>query len=455
MVRLAAAILLAVACWGPLWPAHGAQLHVGPDGEYATIGAALGAARAGDTLLIAPGEYAESLVLRTPVKLLGDGWPRLTGTGAGDTVLVIADDVEISGLMISGSGFDMMHSDAGVKIHGARAYVHGNRLLDNQFGVYLGHCERAVIEGNTIVGRKEQELGSRGAGIHFYLSNNNIVRGNDVSYVRDGVYFDHADHNRVEDNQFHDLRYGVHYMYCGPNEFYRNVFTRNVAGAAIMYTENVIFSDNQIVSNRNGYNAFGLLFQACHNCIAERNVIVNNTTGIFLEGSRHNRIEHNLVAYNDVGVVLYGSSPDNAFSSNDFLGNLATLHTVGSAASDWTPRGAGNYYGDYTGYDLNGDHVGDIPHKLQDAFEYLEGNHPLLRLYLNSAVADALALAERAFPLIPSCELYDTAPRTKPASGMRVSRSVETIDRSGQWPTLLISALVLLLSGAAFWRLAR
>jgi nitrous oxidase accessory protein len=333
--------------------------------------------------------------------------------------LINADDVEITGFVISGSGTDMMHSDAGVKVHGSRAKVHHNRLRDNQFGVYLGRCERALIEGNTITGRKAMDMGSRGAGIHFYLSNHNTVRGNDVSYVRDGVYFDHSDNNVVEDNNFHDLRYGVHYMYCGPNEFYRNIFTRNVAGAAIMYTDKVIFSDNQIISNRNGYNAFGLLFQACTNCVAERNVIVNNTSGFFLEGSRLNRITHNLIAYNDVGVFLYGSSPDNEFSSNDFVGNLSTLIMAGKATVDWAPHGIGNYYSDYTGYDLDHDKVGDIPHKLQDAFENLAGNHPLLRLYLDSAAADALAFAEYSFPLLPSSDQYDKAPALSPVSGMR------------------------------------
>jgi len=153
--------------------------------------------------------------------------------------------------------------------------------------------------------------------------------------------------------------------------------------------------------------------------------------------------------------VLYGSAPGNTFTANDFTGNLATLHTVGNVSEHWSSAGVGNYYSDYSGYDLDGDGRGDIPHKLQDSFEYLEGNHPLLRLYLKSAVADALVLAERAFPLIPSSDQYDGEPLVRPGSGMRVEGSLAQLDRRGATLALLCSLLALGVTSAAYWRFAR
>jgi len=449
-LRLAAMLL-------PLMPyvAQAAVLEVGAGRSYVSVAQAVDAAAPGDTIAVGPGVYSGNLRLAKPVKLVGSGWPTLAGSGQGNVVLVLADDVELTGFVIRGSGTDMMHSDAGAKVHGAQAFIHGNRLMDNLFGVYLGQCERALIEDNAIVGPRKLDVGSRGAGVHLYDAHYCTIRHNRVSYVRDGVYFDHADHNTVEDNEFFDLRYGVHYMYCGPNQFYRNVFRDSVAGVAIMYTEGVTFSDNQIISNRKGYNAFGLLMQACSNCVAERNVIVNNTSGVFMEGSRNNLIAHNLIAYNDVGAVIFGSAPDNTFTGNDFVGNLATLHTIGHVTEDWAPGGHGNYYGDYEGYDMDGDGVGDVPHKLQDAFEYLEGNHPLLRLYLNSAAADALVLAERSFPLIPSSNQEDPAPQVRPVSGVRVSSEAAGGQQGGSWGAQAAAATSLLLVGGLLWRLGR
>ena len=162
-----------------------------------------------------------------------------------------------------------------------------------------------------------------------------------------------------------------------------------------------------------------------------------------------------MIAYNDVGIVLFGSAPDNTFSANDFTGNLATLHTVGKVSTNWAAAGVGNYYSDYSGYDLDGDGKGDVPHPLQDAFEYLEGNHPLLRLYLKSAVADALVLAERAFPLLPSSDQYDDKPLLKPGSGMRVEGALAQLDRRGATLALLLSLLALGVTSVAYWRFAR
>ncbi len=413
---LAMAAMLTAAGAG----ARAATLYVGGEGGHATIRDALAAAEPGDRIVVRAGEYRERLVIDKPVRLIGEGRPHIRGDGIDDVVLILADDVEFVGFRVSGSGVRMMHSDAGVKVAGKRVRVAENELYDNLFGIYLDRSVEAVIERNRIRGRADIEVGRRGAGIHFYDAHHNVVRFNRIWEVRDGVYFDHSDHNRVEDNEFSNLRYGVHYMYCGPNSFSRNVFRDSMAGVVVMYTDGVVFTDNQIINNRAGFNACGLLFKDCLNSVAERNVIVNNVRGIFLDNSDRNRFFHNLVAQNDVAVVLHANSLENSFGGNDFIDNLAVLHTVGRADADWTPGGLGNYYSDYTGYDLDGDGVGDVEYRLQDAFEYLAGNRPLLRLFLNSAAADALAFAEKNFPLIRGSDERDTAPRMSPVSGVKM-----------------------------------
>jgi len=448
--------LAAAAVLGLVAPAFAAIWQVGPGCELTRIQEALDTAAPGDRVEVHTGRYDENLLIETPVELIGLGRPEIVGCGKDDVVNILADGVTFTGFLVSRSGKDMMISDAGIKINGDHAQVLDNQLTDNLFGIYLRGCEHALVEGNTIVGRPEIAVGSRGAGIHFFDANHNTVRANEVSFVRDGCYFDHADFNVVEDNEFHHLRYGVHYMYCDDNSFYRNVFRDSVAGVAIMYTMRVTFSDNQILNNREGYHAFGLLFKDAEDCVAERNVIVNNVSGIFIEGSHRNRFANNLVAFNDVGVKFFASSLDNVFTDNDFIGNIATLHTVGRALAEWAPGGRGNYYAAYDGYDLDRDGRGDIPYRLQDAFEYLEGNRPALRLFLSSAAADALATAEKVFPLVPSSEQNDPAPAMQPVSGMKVSRISDSSwgpERSGT--TTIISALSLLLACWLVWRLAR
>lgn len=431
----------------PLWAK---TLEVGEGAPFVSIQSALNSASHGDTILVRPGRYHETLTIEESVRLVGQQIPHIEGTGQGNVITINADEVLVRGFRVSGSGNRMMHSDSGIKILGQRVRIEENQLFDNLFGVYLKKAKGSWIEGNSIEGRKEMDLGRRGAGIHLYDAHNNTIRNNRVRFVRDGVYFDHSDFNAVERNHFSRLRYGVHYMYCKDNRFYGNVFRDSLGGAAVMYTERVEFRENRFVNHRQGHNAFGLLLKDCLDSVAARNLILNNVNGIFIDNSHRNQFTENLVAYNDTGVLLYASSLENRFWSNDFIGNLATLLTVGRARAEWSREGRGNFYSDYRGYDLNADGIGDVSHRLQNVFEYLEGNRPLFRLYLNSAVADALVAAEKGFPIIPSSNQQDPFPRMRPVSG--VSPQAEEGRTAYRFSALsLASVLLLLWIGYVFW----
>lgn len=450
------ALLLCSALWPGGVPALAAELRVSPDGQYPDIQSALAQAVPGDHISVAAGTYSGEFIVGVPVSISGTGLPRIVGGGKGNVVVIRAAGVSLEGLVVSGSGIDMMHSDAGIAVEADGAVLRGNVLEDNLFGIYLRSANNCRLENNNVTGRKEIDLGSRGAGIHLYNSNGNSIQANHIQFVRDGVYFDHANDNLVEDNSFANLRYGVHYMYCSDNSFYRNIFKESMAGAVIMYTDRVNFSDNQILNNRAGYNAIGLLFQACRGCRAENNVIVNNTTGVFLEGAHDNLFAHNLIAYNDVGVEMFASSSSNTFESNDFIQNITTLHTVGKPGPEWNAPEAGNYYNDYEGYDLDNDGQGDVPHKLQDAFEYLTGNRQLLRLYLSSAAADALSVAERSFPVLPASAVVDGKPAVRPVSGVSISAEAGrgSVPRPSLQAALLALGSLLALLFVS-WRLSR
>lgn len=452
--------VLLIGCWtaaaGTAAGDEPLTLICGAGQPYATAADGLAAAQPGDTVVLTEGQYDGDLVVGAGIHLVGRGAVVIQGSGRGNAVTVEGADAVVEHLVIRGSGHDMMHSHAGVRVAGDRTVVRDCRLEGNLFGIYVAASEGVRVESCEIRGPQHAGLGSRGAGVHLYASNHCVIHRNHVREVRDGIYFDHADHNLVEDNLFEDLRYGVHYMYCGPNEFYRNTFRDSMAGVAIMYTDGVRFTDNQILNNRSGHNAFGLLYQACKNCVAERNVIVNNTCGFFLEGAHHNQFRHNLVAYNDVGAIVFGSSLDNVFEANDFIENLATLRTVGRPGLRWSTPQAGNYYSDYAGYDLDRDGRGDVPHKLESYFEHLTGGHPLLQLYLGSAAATALLVAEQSFPLLPERGYADPSPAMQPVAGVQLALQPDDVLRAhGSVPAAWSAAggLVLMLGLAR--RLAR
>jgi nitrous oxidase accessory protein len=133
-----------------------------------------------------------------------------------------------------------------------------------------------------------------------------------------------------------------------------------------------------------------------------------------MEALRKSSFRRNVIAENDTAMQVFASSTGNLFTENNFVENLSPLQLIGKRSDTrWQAGGRGNYWSDYEGYDLDGDGVGDTPHKIQNVFQYLEGEHPRLRLYLSSPAAHALATAEKTFPIVKGSSELDNAPLVK------------------------------------------
>jgi len=407
-------------------------LKVGTNLPFQSVLAALDSANPGDTIQIFPGVYTGNIKLDKPVTLEGIEYPVLRGSGRGSVIEVLAPACVIRGVIVEHSGGDLRNEDSGILLKSNGNQVENNELRDILFGIYLFHSSENRIRRNRIRGRVELEMGERGAGIHLWNSSNNLIEGNTVLEARDGMYIQASSHNIIRKNQVSQLRYGLHYMSSDDNRFEENIFSYNVAGAAIMYSRGIQFRGNAFIHNRGfSFSSFGILFQACDEILAEGNFIIDNATGLFLEAVHHTAFRRNVIAENDVAMRIFSSSENNLFSENQFVENLSPLQIVGKkTGSSWHESGMrnfwsdydgyyldadgkGNFWSDYDGYDLDGDGIGDIPHKIQNVFEYMEGNYPRLRLYLNSPVAQALALAEKTFPVVAGSVEIDPSPLTR------------------------------------------
>lgn len=381
-----------------------------------TIQDRINQARAGDTVTVAGGIYNGNILLNKRLALIGSQGAILRGDGRSSIVTITADSCVVRGFIIEHSGSMLIDEDAGVLVKSSGNIVAGNRLSDIMFGIYLLHSHRNLICDNEITGRRGLEIGERGSGIHIYDSHDNRLIGNIISFARDGFYIQNANHTWIEANEVSHLRYGLHYMYADSNTFLRNTFSDNVAGAAIMYSRGIVMRRNLFIHNR-GFASYGILFQDCHGMIADSNVVADNVVGMFFEASTNNRFTHNVVAQNDVALQMFASSADNIFKENNFLDNLSPLTIVGkTTGSIWSDNGRGNYWSSYDGYDLDQDGIGDVPMKIQNAFNYLEGRQPNLRLYLYSPASQALAAATTAFPIIDINQETDPSPLMKPVN---------------------------------------
>ena len=380
----------------------------------ANLQSQINAAQRGDTIFVAGGIYEGNLVVNKNLVLVGRDWPVIRGDGNGSVLTITADSCALKGFVIEHCGRMLVHEDAGILIKSSYNKIEGNKLRDVLFGIYLLHAQHNLVADNDIVGRKDLEVGERGSGMHIWNSQRNRFIGNVITEVRDGFYIQNANHTWIERNEAFNLRYGLHYMYADSNVFLHNKFHDNVAGAAIMYSRGIVIRHNTFVHNR-GFASFGILFQDCHNAIADSNIIADNMIGIFFEASTNNSFRHNVIAQNDVALQMFQNSERNTFAENNFIDNLNPLALVGRRTlTYWSKNNNGNYWSAYEGYDLDGNGIGDIPMKIQNVFDYLEGRYPNLRLYLYSPASQALAVAAKAFPIIAINQEVDEHPLMKP-----------------------------------------
>lgn len=389
-----------------------AETHAVKSGQ--SIQSAIDSAQKSDTLIIGEGVYQGNLLLSKPLALLGKGKTVIHGDGAGSIVTILADSCIIRGFTIEHCGKMLVHEDAGILVKSSYNVIERNLLRDILFGIYLLQSDENTVASNIIEGRKELDQGERGSGIHLWNSHRNTLSGNSISWTRDGFYIQNANHTLIKENDVHSLRYGLHYMYADSNIFLHNNFHDNVAGAAIMYSRGIVMKHNLFVRNR-GFASYGILFQDCHFAKADSNVIADNVVGIFMESSTNNVFRTNIVAQNDAALQMFQNSINNTFTENNFIDNLNLLTIVGKRTeSHWNFEGKGNYWSSYDGYDIDVNGIGDVPMKIQNVFNYLEGKNPNVRLYLYSPASQALAVSAKAFPIIDLNSELDQHPLMSP-----------------------------------------
>ena len=179
-----------------------------------------------------------------------------------------AADVDLEGFEIRGSGLDLSQDHAARPRHRRRA--RSSATTASSMPCTASTCAQADgarIEGNTILGtadavgaagrsrspRQGHARGGgelcdasanqnrRGNGVHIWNSSGHIIaRQRDPRHARRHLLLVRRPVATVRDNDIAGVRYGLHYMYSDENRFEGNVFRDNAAGAALMYSKDIV-----------------------------------------------------------------------------------------------------------------------------------------------------------------------------------------------------------------------
>lgn len=396
-----------------------------PPGET-TLRAAIEAARPADVLRLTAGEYGGPVVVDRPLTLVGDPGAVVRGSGNGSVIRVVAADVAIRGLGVTGSGSTLNELDAGIYLdkQADRAVVENNSISGNLYGVVLQGPQNPVVRGNRITNRNDLWLNYRGDGISLWRSSGATIADNRVEGGRDGILVNIANGNVIRGNRFSGLRFAVHYMYANNNDVSDNISIGNHVGYALMYSEKIKVMRNVSLDD----DQHGILLHTSYRSEVAYNYVKGTKDKCtFVYTSAQSTIHDNRFEGCGIGVHYAGGAQDNLFHGNAFIDNGTQVRFAGTTLYDWSKDGRGNYWSDNPAFDLDGDGVADIPYRPNDVIDRVIWAYPLAKLLLSSPAVETLRFVQRQMPALYPGGVVDTRPMmTAPAPPIPLPTSGKT-----------------------------
>jgi len=378
--------------------------------EISTIVDAIKVAKDYDTIQIKKGTYKEyNIIVDKPLTIIGENYPVIDGEFKGEIFTIISDSVTLDGLFIINVGTSYTEDYAAVRVRKSKNFIIQNLVLEKLFfGIYLEKSNNGKIYHNKIIGDAIEEYNS-GNGIQLWYSKNIEIEHNFVQHVRDGIYLEFADNCVIKNNvSSNNVRYGLHFMFSNNDTYQDNTFENNGAGVAVMFSKKIKMYNNTFKENW-GSASYGMLLKEINDAEIKGNRFLDNTIGINIEGSNRITYKNNDFINNGWAIKVRGACYTNKFVQNNFLYNSFDI-SYNSKINDNVFDG--NYWSNYTGYDLNKDGVGDIPYRPVKLFSYIVNRTPETIILLRSLFIDLIDFSEKVSPVFTPDNLLDNNPVT-------------------------------------------
>ncbi len=234
-----------------------------------------------------------------------------------------------------GNGFciSVQNSDVYFEIRNCSLYNAG--FIDPDSGIILNNVGNATIIGNDL-------FDMNFIGISMDNSDNNNIIGNNASFADLGILMVDSKYNHIIGNTISDT----------------------VENAINIETSS---HNNTISGNTANRNQLGIsIFDNSDNNTVIGNTVMNNAwAGILLMSqSDSNIVLNNEISDNNIGVTI----PTSDCHLNTIYNNTFTLNTLNaeddSINNTWNYGIFGNYWDNYTGFDLDDDGIGDKPYNV-------------------------------------------------------------------------------------------
>ena len=349
---LSSALLISLVAAIYFWsPENGHRTLTVPD-NYATISWAVNNATAGDTVFVKSGTYNESLVIRTPLSLIGEDSSNtiIIGghagiRGGGSTIDIETDNVTVSGFTLRSYNFETpawyFH---GIYIGANNTKIAGNIIENCYSGIFspadMSNVTSINISNNTI--RNNLQTGIVFGGSPFLIN----ITDNDVTSNSFGIV----------------VSYGYRCVIFG------NSLSANSRGAIEVSGVRMDIKENNLTSNpESSINVFG----SSDLVNTWNNRIENSKAGISLSDGGRQSVGGNIITncsdygisfFNQTGtssIVFKNNITDNtvgisfsqseaSFYRNNFIDNgRQVVIGISDKVNYWDSGSGGNYWSDY------------------------------------------------------------------------------------------------------------
>jgi parallel beta-helix repeat protein len=318
-VRFLAPILCAAAASAATWCVN----PTGASGCKTTIGAAVAAAAAGDTVSVAAGTYKESVKIGMPLALTGADAATtiIDATGLANGIYVDGiDNNALAGVFISGFTVQNANFEGILVANASATTISGNIVQNNDKSLAFSTVQSACP---GLPAFETNEADDCGEGIHLLGADHSVVVDNTVENNAGGILLSDdtaaVHHNLIAGNLVSNNAYD-----CGITlASHVPAALTNSANPLGVYNNNVV-SNQSLQNGLLGDGAGVGIFASAPGTASYSNAVVNNT-----------------VTGNGIpGVTLHGHAPNQNLNANLIIGNTLSGNGADTAPTS-TPGPAG------------------------------------------------------------------------------------------------------------------